>query len=317
MKKLIISIASVALAISAGAQIPDLTTNTDKLQIVGAGLRGGLGSFMQDGTGLSTKFGVNGAVDGVYCFYFQRKDSDHPYIGIRSGLSVAYGQNKVTADDVVATFETEKDGIKISYKSPIKDIEETNRQLSIEVPIMASAIYKSFWANLGVRVAVPIITKYKQEIGDGSGIVANITDNENFDLDVENAYVLGRLESNSFDGDFNNAASVKILAAFEGGYAFDIAGQWLAVGLYFNYGVYSNYDGGNGGHVDANVDELPAKISLNSVTESYSDKMNDMSFGIKASYNWQLGKSSGKSSKSKSSKSSKKKGSSGSSSRLR
>lgn len=286
MKKIIISIASIALATVANAQMSDLTTNTGQIQVVGAGLRVGAGSFMQNGDDISAKMGFSGAVDGVYGLYFKRKDKTKPYFGIRSGLSVAYAQNKVSADEFSDSYKVEKDNINISYNNMLSNLEETNRQLSVEVPVMASMIYKRLFANLGVRIGIPVMSKYKLTIG-GNNIAATISDDGNFsNIEIDNAEALGKLESTSFDGKIDDAASFKMSLAFEGGYVFTVANNWLSVGAFFNYGLVSNYDGGKGYVVECNPESIPATINVNSLTQSRSDKMNDMSFGVKAAYCW-------------------------------
>lgn len=314
MKKIIISIVSLALASMASAQLKDLTTNTDKFQIVGAGLRVGGGSYMQTGDGLTASLGLNGAVDGVYGFYFARSDKSKPYIGIRSGLSIAYGQNKVTASEVSQTYKAtfvdgEKGNLDVTYRTIATDVEETNSRIALEVPVMASAIYKCFWANLGVRVGIPIISNYKQDLASAS-VTAQVTDGQNFDMPIENSLALGRVDGKSFD-DKLEGPSFNVSLAFEGGYAMEVAGNWLMLGAYFNYGLVNNFDGGKVNHIDCDLNSLPANVTVNSLTKSCADKMGEMSFGIKASYNWQLGNSSGskisKSSKSSKSKSSGKK----------
>ena len=291
MKKIIISIASIALATVANAQMSELTTNTGQMQIVGAGLRVGAGSFRQNGDDLSAKIGFSGAVDGVYGFYFKRKSTARPYIGIRSGLSIAYTQNKVSADNISDkyTINSNIDGnnLTFNYTTNIVDLEETNRQLSIEVPIMASAIYKRLFANLGVRIGIPVVSKYKLTFENSSSTIqANIVEEGVFDIPTENTKAFGKLEESSSNDKIDGAASFKMSLAFEGGYVFTIAKNWLSVGAFFNLGLVSNYDGGKGQVVESDPREIPATVKINSLTGSRSDKMNDLSFGVKAAYTW-------------------------------
>lgn len=287
MKKIIILMASVALTTMVSAQMTELTNNTNAMQVYGVGLRVGAGSFRQNGDDLSAKMGINGAVDGVYTYYFKRSKKASPFWGIRTGVSVAYGQNKVNADEINQSYTLIADNagsnVNILYNTKVTDVEETNRQLSVEVPIMASMLYKQLFANLGVRVGIPVMSKYKQTIGTAS--IAGTVSDDDFEVVIPDKVALGKVEETSFN-DKLDAASFKMSLAFEGGYVFVVGGNWLSVGAYFNMGLVSNYDGGSDNLISCDVSSIPATVTVNSLTKACSDKMADLNFGVKASFCW-------------------------------
>ncbi len=287
MKKTIILATAVALATIANAQMSNLTTSTGSVQVVGAGARLGAGSLMQDGDNLTKKMGFNGAVDGVYTYYFARKDKSKPFFGIRSGLSVAFAQNTVTANEINQDYKLTKVNsvdnkeVSITYNTCVANVEEKNNQLSVEIPVMASMLYNRIFANVGVRVGIPIMSKYKQTIGEAS-VIAHLDD---YDVDVPNEVVFGKVEGTSYN-DKLEAASFKLDLSIEGGYVLTLGKNWLSLGAYFNYGLMSNYDGGDGHLVDCDVENIPAVVTVNSLTKSRADKMGDMNFGVKAAFCW-------------------------------
>lgn len=295
----------MALAASAAnAQMTDLVTASDPFQVVGAGMRVGVGSLMQDGANIERSMGLNAAVDGQYTYYFANSGKSKPIFGIRSGLAFAFTNNSVSMSDYALEQElTVKDGskdLKLKYDLTVQGIDEKISQLSIEVPVMASMMYKQLFANLGVRVGIPVISKYKQTL-DGYSTSVTITD---YNISIKNSKALGCIsESEADKKDSFEGASFNLSLAFEGGYTFVIAQNWLSVGAYVDFGLVNNYDGGKGSLLDVDFttldpqNNIPATATVNSLTKSSADKLGNFDAGIRAVYSWPMlksGKAKGK-----------------------
>jgi len=304
MKKLIISLASMALAVtSANAQMSDLVTSTNPFQLVGAGLRIGAGSLKQEGFDIKSGMGLNTGIEGEYSYYFYSLGKSKPFIGVRTGLAVSFTNNSVSKDAYEYSLpEFAQDGVKMAYSLKSSKIDEKNSQIAIEVPIMGSVLYKQLYGNLGVRIGIPIVSKYKITMNDPTTTIT-LTD---YDVTIKDSKVLGgsipaseSSKSDSFDG-----ASFNMSLAFEGGYMLEIGENWLSIGAYFDYGLVNNFSAGKGNLVDVDFSTLdpkeskPATVSVNSLTQSHAEKMGFFDVGVRAVYSWpNIGSKSKKSKK--------------------
>ncbi|MCQ2228230.1 MAG: hypothetical protein MJZ13_00610 [Bacteroidales bacterium] len=308
MKKFIISLASLALAASsANAQLSDLVTSTTPFQVVGAGMRVGVGSLKQEGFGIQNGMGVNAGIDGVYTYYFKSLGKSKPFIGVRSGLGVSLTNNNVSRSSYEVKFsdivvkDKDKD-VKMSYQLISSNIDEKNTQIAIEVPIMGSVLYKQLYGNLGVRIGIPVVSKYKITMDAPTTVITL----EDYGVTINDSKVLGGYipeSESSKSGDFDGA-TFNLSLAFEGGYVFEMGGNWLCVGAYFDYGLVNNFSAGGSNLVDVDFSPLsqtpsgPATVSVNSLTQSHAEKMGFFDVGVRATYSWPMIKS-GKSKKGK------------------
>lgn len=292
MKKLIISAASLVLAVvCANAQMTELVSSTGPFQTVGSGARLGMGSMMQSGDDLSSAMGFNGALEGQYTYYFARKGKNAPYFGVRSGLSISYLQNTVKQGKFEEVYTINADKHNLTYSISANSLEEKNRQLSVEVPLMATCMYKQLFFSLGVKAGIPMMSKYNLTMSDPMTSVKV----EDYGVQIDNAPVLGGFSESKIDvKDKLDASTFNMSIAFEGGYTMKFMNNWLSLGLYFDYGIVNNFSAGDGKIVKIDMTTInastqtPATVSVESMTKTLADKMGNMDFGIRAIYSWPM-----------------------------
>lgn len=256
---------------------------------LGAGLRLGIGSMMQkseDSSNDNTK-GFDGAAEGVFIYYFTKK-YDAPLFGVRTGLSLGYRQNSIMMDDIDLTYQS-KDalGNSITYHATAKDVKETDRLFSVEIPVMCAMKYYRYYANLGVRMGIPLLSRYKQTMKDPS-LTATYDD---FEVTLRDEKVSGVVSNDDQKQKAKlDAASFSLNASLEGGYTFTVLGRDLRVGIYMDYGIVDNFKGKGNNFTDADPSTIdgatstPTSVVVHSLTDSYVNKVGLFCGGVRAVY---------------------------------
>ncbi|MCQ2202032.1 MAG: PorT family protein [Bacteroidales bacterium] len=278
----LLSVSAVAQRISDGV--------SSRWWTIGAGMRVGFGSMMQKADVESDRTkGFDGAVDGVFNYYFHHRNTKLPFFGVRTGLSVGYKQNSISMP-IDLTYKTvDSEGRSITYHVLADNVKETDRQMSLELPVMFAAWYKNIFANLGLRVGIPAVSRYEQKMGNHS-VTATFDD---YDVSLTDELVTGKISLDDTRMKAKlDAAGFNLCLALEGGYEFDFLGNRLSAGIYVDYGLVDNYKG-NGAHfADADPSVIdpstntPASVVVNTLTDSYVSSVGIFDIGVRAVYSW-------------------------------
>lgn len=257
---------------------------------IGAGARVGFGSMMQKADVKSDRTkGFDGAVDGVFNYYFHHRNNKLPYFGVRTGVSVGYKQNSISMPIDLTYKAVDADGRNITYHVLADNVKETDRQMSLELPVMFAAWYQNIFANLGLRVGIPAVSRYEQKMGNHS-VTATFDD---YDVSLTDELVTGKISLDDTRMKAKlDAAGFNLCLALEGGYEFDFLGNRLSAGIYVDYGLVDNYKG-NGAHfADADPSVIdpstntPASVVVNTLTDSYVSSVGIFDIGVRAVYSW-------------------------------
>lgn len=293
MKKTIyIVIVFVLATVTLSAQ----TRFSGKTWSIGAGARVGLGSMMQKSEGESsdrTK-GFDGAAEGVFTFYFAHKKKNMPHLGFRTGLSLGYRQNSLTMDKVDLTYKAaDAQGNTIIYHATADDVKETDRQFAVEIPVMFAAYYNRIFANLGLRVGIPALSRYNQTMMNPT-LTATY---EEFGVTISGERVTGRVSNDDTKQKAKlDASSFNLCLSLEAGYTFDILSGKLLAGMYADYGLVDNFEGKGKNFTDADPSAIdgatntPTTVIVHSLTDSYVSNVGIFCMGIRAVYAWQFPK---------------------------
>lgn len=289
MKKIIYIIAlTVISAMPVGAQMH--FGNKPAGYKIGVGMRVGLGSMMQksDEESSDHNSGFDGALEGVYTYYFSQSRSTLPQFGIRTGLSMGFRQNSITMDNIDIEYQTaDASGNTITYHATAEDVKETDRQLSLEIPVMCAMSYNRLFANLGIRAGIPFMSRYQQTMKNAT-LTASY---EDYGVTIEGEKVTGRLtnEDNKQKAKLD-ASSFNLCLSLEAGYVFHVLGSRLEGGIYVDYGLVDNYKGKGENFTDADPSTIngatstPTKVVVHSLTDSYVDNVGVFCAGLRAVY---------------------------------
>lgn len=266
---------------------------------LGVGARVGLGSMMQksDEESSDRTKGFDGAAEGVFTYYFQQSNTKMPLMGIRTGLSLGYRQNSLTMDKVDLTYTVaDAQGNKILYQATAEDVKETDRQFAVEVPVMFAAYYNRIFANVGLRVGIPMMSRYSQTMSNPT-LTATY---EEYDVTIYGDRVTGQVSTADNNKKAKlDASSFNLCLSFEAGYTFNILGSQLQAGIYADYGLVDNYKCKRDNFTDADPSKIdgasntPASVVVHSLTDSYVDNVGIFCMGVRAVYSLRLSKKQG------------------------
>lgn len=290
MKKItyIVLLLSLLCANAVAQRISD--GNSSRWWSVGAGARVGFGSMMQKADVESDRTkGFDGAVDGVFNYYFNQKNKKLPFFGVRTGISVGYKQNSISMP-VDLTYNTkDAEGRSITYHVVADNVKETDRQMSLELPVMFAAWYKNIFANLGLRVGIPAVSRYEQKMGEHS-VTATFDD---YGVSLRDELVTGKISLDDTRMKAKlDAAGFNLCLAFEGGYEFSFLGNQLSAGIYVDYGLVDNFKGNGNLFADADPSVInpttntPASVVVHTLTDSYVNSVGIFDIGVRAVYSW-------------------------------
>lgn len=258
---------------------------------IGAGMRVGFGSMMQKADVESDRTkGFDGAVDGVFCYFFDQRNKKLPFFGVRTGLSVGYKQNSISMP-IDLTYKTiDAEGRSITYHVLADKVKETDRQMSLELPVMFAAWYKNFFANLGLRVGIPAVSRYEQKMMGNYSVTATFDD---YDVSLTDELVTGKISLDDTRMKAKlDAAGFNLCLALEGGYEFNFLGNQLSTGIYVDYGLVDNFKGNGAYFADADPSVIdpstntPASVAVHTLTDSYVSSVGIFDIGVRAVYSW-------------------------------
>ncbi len=255
------------------------------------GVRGGAASLLQKmvNEDAKSRFGFDVLLDLQYAHYWLTK-KEHK-LGLLTGLSfgLAQGGLKAPVNENKYTV-TDPDGMQADYTVTAKNVQERDRQLQLEVPLMFSLIAKNgVFFNFGPRFLLPVYTPYKASI-DNANIDAYF---EQTDVHVTNDVITGLMEQDQLvgKGTTDNKLKLNITLGTEIGYEWTLKnGQSLGLGAYANYGLYSMFkqEAKDLKSLITVTPAIPSTVTTNSATDAWTEKQGFVDVGVKLAYhfNW-------------------------------
>ena len=257
------------------------------------GVRGGTASLMQNFTNNENgkwNAGYNALLDLQYAYYFKKKTPEAAYWGIRTGVSVGYMANgaKSAINDQYSIVDG--DGDNIDYSVTADKVVENDAQIQVEIPVMATVLYKGMFANFGPKFVLPVYAHYSQKVTNPN-VVANFTD---YNVVIPNEVITGMVTDDQTKGKWEHSKFNLMLTA-EIGYEWALKNKnSFGIGAFANYSVLNTYK--NDASLESliqvttkpgeNAENPQAVVDLFSVTESYVDKMGYFDCGLKLVYNF-------------------------------
>ena len=250
------------------------------------GVRGAFASSMAKPA--TTPLGFDVLLDLQYAHYWAA-DQDKIRLGIMTGLSAGY-MSTTRSQAWDETYVAKTDDGDIEYHVTADNIQETNHQLQLEVPLMFSLITaKGLFFNVGPRFLLPAYTPYKQVITNGNVVATDLQTG----VVIPNNPVYGQLSEEQVNqkGKGEQQFDLTMTLGFELGYEFKLkSGNSIGLGAFLNYGVYSMYSNKPlGSAIDVTApskqDDKNAVVNVESLTNAYTEKMGHLDAGVKVSFN--------------------------------
>ena len=250
------------------------------------GVRGAFASSMAKPA--TTPLGFDVLLDLQYAHYWAA-DQDKIRLGIMTGLSAGY-MSTTRSQAWDETYVAKTDDGDIEYHVTADNIQETNHQLQLEVPLMFSMITaKGLFFNVGPRFLLPAYTPYKQVITNGNVVATDLQTG----VVIPNNPVYGQLSEEQVNqkGKGEQQFDLTMTLGFELGYEFKLkSGNSIGLGAFLNYGVYSMYSNKPlGSAIDVTApskqDDKNAVVNVESLTNAYTEKMGHLDAGVKVSFN--------------------------------
>ena len=157
-------------------------------------------------------------LDLQYAHYWAA-DHDKIRLGIMTGLSAGY-MSTTRSQAWDETYVAKTDDGDIEYHVTADNIQETNHQLQLEVPLMFSLITaKGLFFNVGPRFLLPAYTPYKQVITNGNVVATDLQTG----VVIPNNPVYGQLSEEQVNqkGKGEQQFMLTMTIGFEAGYEFD------------------------------------------------------------------------------------------------
>ena len=250
------------------------------------GVRGAFASSMAKPA--TTPLGFDVLLDLQYAHYWAA-DQDKIRLGIMTGLSAGY-MSTTRSQAWDETYIAKTDDGDIEYHVTADNIQETNHQLQLEVPLMFSMITaKGLFFNVGPRFLLPAYTPYKQVITNGNVVATDLQTG----VVIPNNPVYGQLSEEQVNqkGKGEQQFDLTMTLGFELGYEFKLkSGNSIGLGAFLNYGVYSMYSNkALGSAIDVTAPSKQADqnavVKVESLTNAYTEKMGHLDAGVKVSFN--------------------------------
>lgn len=251
------------------------------------GVRGAFASSMAKPA--TTPLGFDILLDLQYAHYWAA-DQDKIRLGIMTGLSAGY-MSTTRSQAWDETYVAKTDDGDIEYHVTADNIQETNHQLQLEVPLMFSLITaKGLFFNVGPRFLLPAYTPYKQVITNGNVVATDLQTG----VVIPNNPVYGQLSEEQVNqkGKGEQQFDLTMTLGFELGYEFKLkSGNSIGLGAFLNYGVYSMYSNkALGSAIDVTAPSKQADqnavVKVESLTNAYTEKMGHLDAGVKVSFNF-------------------------------
>ena len=250
------------------------------------GVRGAFASSMAKPA--TTPLGFDVLLDLQYAHYWAA-DQDKIRLGIMTGLSAGY-MSTTRSQAWDETYVAKTDDGDIEYHVTADNIQETNHQLQLEVPLMFSMITaKGLFFNVGPRFLLPAYTPYKQVITNGNVVATDLQTG----VVIPNNPVYGQLSEEQVNqkGKGEQQFDLTMTLGFELGYEFKLkSGNSIGLGAFLNYGVYSMYSNkALGSAIDVTAPSKQADqnavVKVESLTNAYTEKMGHLDAGVKVCFN--------------------------------
>ena len=250
------------------------------------GVRGAFATSMAKPA--TTPLGFDVLLDLQYAHYWAA-DQDKIRLGIMTGLSAGY-MSTTRSQAWDETYIAKTDDGDIEYHVTADNIQETNHQLQLEVPLMFSLITaKGLFFNVGPRFLLPAYTPYKQVITNGNVVATDLQTG----VVIPNNPVYGQLSEEQVNqkGKGEQQFDLTMTLGFELGYEFKLkSGNSIGLGAFLNYGVYSMYSNkALGSAIDVTAPSKQADqnavVKVESLTNAYTEKMGHLDAGVKVSFN--------------------------------
>jgi len=238
----------------------------------------------------SNKMGIGYGIGFEYTYLFLNKEKYS--LGLKTGVGLDFATNKVTADGFTTSYDIADDGEgnPMKYTLSAKEIEETNKQMMVEIPLMLSFRHKNgIVVNGGVKFGLPFNGKFDTDYKTPS-VDAYYTKLDVHEIDQ---VITGKLtKAADIDDDKLTLPKFNLMFALEAGYSFKLcAGHSLDLLAYLDYPLYAtDYDSDNAAtaqmfYIAGPKPGGPA-VQANSLMNSYGSKMNYLSAGLKVSFNF-------------------------------
>jgi len=200
------------------------------------------------------------------------------YVGIQVGAGLGLYNSKANLNDseVITPNLADSDGDVFDMYTKLANYEEIYKTMFINIPIMAQVQVKKFYAMGGIKIGIPLSSKYN--VSD-----ASLT-NKGYYPEYDNWAIkpafagFGTFHSQSSEGNLKMGVSATL--AIEAGMKWEV-GKIMAiyVGAYFDYGV-NNILKENKPFINY-INTLPAEFSSNSALPYVTEKVNLMAAGLK------------------------------------
>ncbi len=254
------------------------------------GFRGGVASLLQETDfGGKWKPGYNVAFDLQYAYLFERSRTSKPFWGIRTGLSVNYVSSSYEGELNNRYKTTDASGDVLNYAITADKFKETDNQVQLQIPLMATMTYKGFMLNAGTRFAFPVYSSYKQTLNN-----AHITATyEKYGVPIIDDMLTGKFSDDQLNQKGKwDAPKFQLFLSAELGYSFTFyGGNCITVALYADCSVYNGYKGASSSDKSfVSVSQIGldpanpcAKVTVNPIMNNYAKSIGYFDFGLRIS----------------------------------
>lgn len=254
------------------------------------GFRGGVASLLQKTDfGGNWKPGYNVAFDLQYAYLFRRNKANKPLWGIRTGISVNYVSSSYEGKLDNRYKTTDASGDVLNYAITADKFKETDNQVQLQVPLMATMTYKGFMLNAGTRFAFPVYSSYKQTL-DNAHITATY---EKYGVPIKDDMLTGKFSDDQLSQKGKwDAPKFQLFLSAELGYSFTFyGGNCITVALYADYSVYNGYKGASSSdnsfvsvsQIGVDPANPCAQVTVNPIMNNYAKSIGYFDFGLRIS----------------------------------
>ncbi len=255
------------------------------------GARGGASALMHHADNGSARWTCGGDVilDLQYAHYWA-KDGRPVDLGIIAGLGIGYHQSGFRKDSDLTSFTKGT----VDYTVYAKDVQETDHQLQLEVPLLFSLISgRGVFFNIGPKFMIPVYTPYKQSVNrNETHISALFHETGVMVVDKEVTGVYKGEQPTEENGILFN---VNVMLTADLGYEWVFkSGNSLGLGAYANYSVYNSFRNTPNPeglfNLTAPSETDKAHLDVLSATHAYASKLGYFDAGVKIAYHFNFPK---------------------------
>lgn len=257
-------------------------------------IEGGIGSLLINGSEGGTKSGVGfGGILGYTCMF-------GPVSGIHTGIGFSYANSSFKSETVSSSYEDRGIMLHDAFGSFAGNVQVTTTTYRVDeiynaailtIPIQYAFRYRNFWANIGLRLSMPLTINSTYAYGPST---ASITYFSLPDVDFSSTPIpYHEIDAETQTGNYKAEKSMFFIdLAFEGGYQFclnPVKELSLFVGLYIDY-AFNRVSGGESGFLEFDGVELYAEPRFQCILNSkVVSNFNRFAAGLKVCFNMGLG----------------------------